>query len=235
MISLIIPAHNEADYLPYTLRSAWIAVQQVEPAVQIIVVDDASTDATATIAAETGAQVVRVDLRHIVAVRNAGARAARGDLLIFLDADTRLPPQTLQAAWAAYRGGCIGGGCRVHFDRPLEWDARAGLRLWDVFSRTFRWAAGSLLFARRDAFERVGGFDERFYAAEEIFLSQALQHLGPFKILDEPVITSARKLESHTVADHLRITARTFLTLGRTLRHRKHLDIWYGPTRSARS
>jgi glycosyltransferase involved in cell wall biosynthesis len=235
MISLIIPAHNEADYLPYTLRSVWIAVQQVAPAVQLIVVDDASTDATGAIAAESGAQVVRVDLRQIAAVRNAGARAARGDLLVFLDADTRLPPQTLQAAWAAYQRGCIGGGCRVQFDQPMPWDARAGLRLWDVLSRTFRLAAGAFLFARRDAFNRVGGFDERFYAAEEIFVSQALQRLGPFKILDHPVITSARKLESHTVADHLRITAKTILTLGRTLRHRKSLDIWYGPTRGSGS
>lgn len=229
MISLIIPAHNEAQYLPYTLRSVLIAMQQVEPALELIVVDDASTDETAKIAAESGATVVPVSLRHIAAVRNAGSHVARGELLVFLDADTRLPPETLAAAWRAYRRGCVGGGCRVEFDQPLPFGPRSGLRLWNTLSRIFRWAAGSFLFVRPEAFHRVGGFNERFFAAEEIALSEALKPLGPFTILDERVITSARKLESHSMADHFHVTLKSLLTLGGSLQKREGLDLWYGP------
>ena len=229
MLSIIIPAHNEAHFLPYTLRSVWIALQHLETVAQIVVVDDASTDATATIARESGAAVVPVNLRQISAVRNAGARVATGDLLVFVDADTRVPPETLLAAWAAYRRGCIGGGCRVQFDTQLDRSARAGLRTWNTLSRTFRWAAGSFLFVRRDAFERVGGFDERFFAAEEIILSERLKRLGPFTILDQPVVTSARKLESHSLAEHFRVSLRSALTLGASLQRREGLDLWYGP------
>lgn len=233
MISIVIPAHNEAHYLPYALRSVLIAIQRIEPRCEIIVVDDASTDETGRIATESGAKVVRVDLRQIAAVRNAGARAATGELLVFLDADTRLPAETLLAAWEAHRRGCAGGGCRIEFDAPLGLAARSMLRLWNTMSRTFRWAAGSFLFARRDAFEEVGGFDERFYAAEEIFLSEALKRRGPFTILNHCVTTSARKLESHSLLDHLRVTARSFATLGGSLQRREGLELWYGPRHEA--
>ena len=231
MISVVIPAHNEADYLPYSLRSVLIAMQQIEPACELIVVDDASTDETSRIAAESGAKVVTVDLRQIGAVRNAGARAATGDLLVFLDADTRLPTQTLAAAWQAHQRGCVGGGCAVDFDTPVPLAARSMLRLWNTLSRTFRWAAGSFLFVRRDAFERIGGFDERFYAAEEIVLSERLKGQGPFTILSNTVTTSARKLESHSLSEHLRVAIVSGLTLGRSLQRRQGLDLWYKPTR----
>lgn len=227
MISVIIPAHNEAEYLPYTLRSVLIAMQQVEPDVEVIVVDDASTDATATIAAETGAKVIPVDLRHIAAARNAGGRVARGDLLVFVDADTRVPPETLRAAWAAYNRGVIGGGCRIEFDQEIPRFGRLLLRVWETLARINRWAAGSFFFARRDAFEAVGGFDERFFAAEEIFTSEKLKRLGPFTVLHEKVVTSARKLHSHKLTDHLRVIWRSLTTLGGSLKKREGLGIWY--------
>jgi glycosyltransferase involved in cell wall biosynthesis len=232
MVSIVIPAHNEADYLPYTLRSVLIAMQQVEADVEVIVVDDASTDATAKIAAESGARLVSVNLRHIAAVRNAGARAARGDFLVFLDADTQLPSPTLRAAIRLLNLGFVGGGCRVEFDKPLSWGERAMCQLWHVPSRIFRLAAGSFLFARRDALERIGGFDERFYAAEEVFTSLSLQRLGPFTVLDEPIITSARKLDSHTMSDYLWTAMRGVLTLGGSLRRRDGLGLWYDAQRA---
>jgi glycosyltransferase involved in cell wall biosynthesis len=229
MVSIIIPAHNEAEYLPYTLRSVLIATQQVPENCQIIVVDDASTDATSQIAGESGATVVAVNLRHIAAVRNAGARAATGDLLVFLDADTRLPVDTLQAAIRLHKLGFVGGGCRIEFDKPLSRLERAMCHLWHVPSRIFRLAAGSFFFADRKSFERIGGFDERFYAAEEVFTSLALQRLGPFTVLGQTVITSARKLESHSLGQYLGTTARGALTLGRSLRRREGLGLWYDP------
>src|SRR5215472_17483801 len=90
MISFIVPAYNEEHEISDTLtairEAAFGAIQPYE----IIVVDDASTDATAKIASDAGAKVIPINRRQIAASRNAGARAAHGEYLFFIDADTRI-------------------------------------------------------------------------------------------------------------------------------------------------
>ena len=83
---------------------------------EIIVVDDASTDATASIARQQGAQVVRVEHRQIAATRNAGARQAHGDILFFVDADTLVNAPAIQSALRSIRAGAVGGGCLPRFE-----------------------------------------------------------------------------------------------------------------------
>ena len=104
MISFVVPAHNEEALLARTLASIHAAAAAVRADYELIVVDDASTDRTPEIATQHGARVVRVAARQISAVRNAGAREATGDVLVFVDADTILPPETLAAALAALPG-----------------------------------------------------------------------------------------------------------------------------------
>ncbi|MGH9410131.1 MAG: glycosyltransferase, partial [Vicinamibacterales bacterium] len=118
MISFIVPAHNEEALIGETLRALARAVEAVlgSRACEIIVVDDASTDRTAAIASGLGVRVVPVQVRHIAAARNAGARAARGDRFVFVDADTVLPPQTLRAALAVLDSGAVGGGAAIEVD-----------------------------------------------------------------------------------------------------------------------
>src|SRR4051794_30907167 len=89
MISFIVPAHNEELELPATLDAIHDAVTDAGP-YEIIVVDDASTDATSEIASRVSAQVIQIDRRQIAAARNTGAKAARGEYLFFVDADTRI-------------------------------------------------------------------------------------------------------------------------------------------------
>ena len=79
-------------------------------------VDDSSTDRTAEIAREHGARVVAVDVHQIAAARNAGARAAVGSLLVFVDADTIVSPRVLRAAVETLRGGAVGGGTSAVFE-----------------------------------------------------------------------------------------------------------------------
>src|SRR5262245_17924048 len=105
MVSIIVPAHNEAQGLGGTLDALRRAAATLDRPWEIVVVDDASTDGTAQIARDAGARVVAVNLRHIAAVRNAGARAATGDVLVFVDADTVVPPETLTAALRALAAG----------------------------------------------------------------------------------------------------------------------------------
>jgi len=232
-LSIIIPAHNEAGLIRATVAAARDAVEATGHGYEIIVVDDASTDATVNEAGAGGARVLSVDERKIAAVRNRGAAASTGDLLIFLDADTVLPPETLNAAIAAVQAGAIGGGARVRFEPGASAASRFGVWLWNRISRTLRWAAGSFVFARRDMFEQVGGFDEQYFAAEEIFFSAAMKKQGPFVIVPERVITSARKERSYGILGQLRPALRVLLTGGRALKQREGLDLWYEARRES--
>ena len=83
MISFIIPAHNEEAWVGRSISAIRSAVESIGEQYEIIVVDDASSDATALIARQQGAQVVRVEHRQIAATRNAGARQAQGEIIIF--------------------------------------------------------------------------------------------------------------------------------------------------------
>ena len=105
MFSIVIPAHNEAAVIGRTLQAVQVACDaataQFNMSYEIILVADACDDGTNTIAENAGVRVVPVDLRRISAVRNAGAAAASGEYLVFVDADTVVPPETLIAARAA--------------------------------------------------------------------------------------------------------------------------------------
>ena len=225
-LSVVVPAHNEERLIRDTLRAIDAAAQATGLPYEVIVVDDASTDRTAAIAASQGARIVGADVRHIGAARNAGARMARGEMLVFVDADTILPAAVLKAAVAQVENGAVGGGASAIFDAATpRWAVTTiGLTTW--FMRQMRWAAGCFLFVRRDAFERVGGFDERYFASEEIHLSRALKRAGPFVILREPVITSGRKASTHSAARALWLGIR-MLRPG-ALKSRERLGFWYG-------
>ena len=113
LISFIVPAYNEEVMVGATVRTLRASASALGAPYELLVVDDDSTDATADVARDSGAAVLQVKLRQIAAVRNAGARAARGDLLVFVDADTLVPENTLRAMLDAVSGGAIGGGARV--------------------------------------------------------------------------------------------------------------------------
>ena len=110
LISFVIPAWNEESVLGPTLEAVRVAARQLAEPSEVIVADDSSTDRTAEIARQHGARVVTVQHRQISATRNAGARAAQGDLLIFIDADTIVTPEVVRAAVETVRSGAIRGG-----------------------------------------------------------------------------------------------------------------------------
>ncbi len=230
-LSIIIPAHNEEAFIGPTLAAAHEAAQALGVDYELIVVDDQSTDRTAEIAKIARARVVPVQLRQIGAVRNAGAAQAHGAVLVFLDADTHLPPATLAAAWAAL-DKVVGGGALVQFPQTVPWLARTFVHVWNACSRTMSWAAGCFVFTHRDAFEAVGGFDEKLYAAEEIALSKSLRQCGRFVILNESVLTSDRKVTRRGwFWQHLKLLTRLALSAGGGLQRREGLDLWYDPQR----
>ena len=116
MISFIVPAYNEQRVLGGALNAIHAAgLASGEPS-EIVVADDASTDDQAAVAARHGAVVVTTSNRQIAATRNAGARGARGDWFIFVDADTLVNEAVVRAAVEALRAGAVGGGSAVAFD-----------------------------------------------------------------------------------------------------------------------
>jgi hypothetical protein len=234
-LSFVVPAHNEEHELPAALRALLGAADAAGESYELIVVDDASKDATAEIARKFGARVIPIQRRQIAASRNAGARAARGDVLFFVDADTHIAPRHVKGALEALAQGCVGGGARVEMEGRLPLVARLLLRAFSLVYFGTGFGAGAFIFARRSAFEEAGGFDEQFFAGEEVYLSLALRQLGRFKILRESVITSARKIRLHSTGSLLTKSVRIILGGKRGLRSRKNLDLWYDGKRERRA
>jgi glycosyltransferase involved in cell wall biosynthesis len=227
MLSFVVPAHDEARRLPATLEALHAAARACTDAYEILVVDDASGDGTGDVARQHGARVLRVEHRHIAATRNAGAAATTGDRLVFVDADTRVPAATLAAALDALREGVSGGGASVRFEGPIAWHHRLGVALGLAVVRLARVAPGCFVFCTRDAFDATGGFDETYFAGEDVAMSRALAKAGRFVLVREPVFTSARKLDTFSTWEHLALMARVALRGRRVLRSREHLALWY--------
>lgn len=231
--SIVIPAYNEQEHLPATLSAIGHIMQEIRDySGELIVVDNNSTDCTKDIAASHGATVVFEERRQIARSRNAGARASRGGYLIFLDADTIIPLSLLRKTLDALMTGTLcGGGALIQFDSAVGAQSRMMVWIWECLSRTMRWAAGSYLFCLREAFVEVGGFDERYYAGEEIVLSRALGAWGKQRglkmtILDEYVITSARKLRWFRHRDLAKVIVQ-FLFSPSLLKSQDACWVWY--------
>jgi len=235
VISFIIPAYNEELLLGKTLDTLLASARAVNEPFEVIVVNDASADHTADVARERGVRVVDVHCRQIAAVRNAGAREAQGDILFFLDADTLLPDATLREALSTLQAGAVGGGARVAFDQRGPFLMRVAVDLFSFSWFTLaRWAAGCCIFVRRDAFEKAGGFDERYFVSEELHFSRALKRVGRFCILKTKVITSSRKLRLLTPWRVLGTLLRLAFRGPRAWRRREGLEMWYDGRREAK-
>ena len=231
MISFVVPAYNEERLIGATLDAIHAAAREIAQPYELVVANDASTDNTADIARAHGARVVDCHHRQIARVRNTGARASTGDILIFVDADTLVSAAVVRASLDAIAAGAVGGGATVDVEGTLPWWGPPVLWAVSGFMRVMHWAAGCYVFATRQAFEAAGGFDERVFVSEEIFLSRALQKIGRVVILREEVVTSGRKLRTHSAWDMIRLFGLLFIHGPGLLRRRDRLAFWYGDRR----
>ena len=233
MLSFVIPAYNEEYELARTIQAIKSAADSLGETYEIIVVDDASTDQTPDIARAEGTVLVQISRRQIAASRNAGARVSRGDILFFVDADTRISSIHITDALSALEAGCSGGSARVDVDGTIPRWARIFLRVFSVLYFANNLGAGAFLFTTRKNFERVGGFDETLFIGEEVYLSMALKKIGKFKLLPVPILTSGRKLRMYSGR---KILARTLWILLRgpaAARNRDNCDFWYDGLRES--
>ena len=203
--SIIIPAYNEEELLPKTLEALTTARSKISALKgECIVVDNQCTDNTSAVAKRYGCRVVIEPIRQISRARNTGAKAAKGESLIFVDADTIVPSETFtQALDALQEGDIICGGARLSFDQNYgRWiSGRLLPAMWNFISIKMKLFAGSFIFCKADLFFECNGFPETHFAGEEIVLSskfkRACRKMGKqvMIISNPPVISSARKLE----------------------------------------
>lgn len=226
MISFVVPAYNEEKLLGATLASIHAAAKAVGEPYEIVVADDGSTDATAQVAHDGGAQVVTVAHRQISKTRNSGARASSGERLIFVDGDTTVDETVVRAALDAMKSGAIGGGAAVRFADGPAWVQRAMVLFVPLF-RFAKWAAGCFVFCTREGFEKAGGFPEEHFAGEEIWFSQALKRHGRFVVVRPTVTTSARKTEGRTFWQLLWMCIKLFVRSPLGVKKREHAEFWY--------
>ncbi|MDP1949616.1 MAG: glycosyltransferase [Nitrosomonas sp.] len=235
-LSIIIPAFNEERLIRQCLQSVAASVAantRPDFTAEVIVVDNNSTDLTADLAQQAGAQVVFEPINQIGRARNAGAAAATGDWFLFVDADSLLNPgmvaDILQMIEAGKQVGC--GSTMTMPDSP--WWGVVILQTWTAMSVLFRWPSGALVVCRADAFRDVGGFNQKLYAADEIDLCHLLKKWGrkrslKFTILTRyPLETSARKLFLYTGREIADQFLRLILSPRRALHNKKSLSMWY--------
>ncbi|MCI0538234.1 MAG: glycosyltransferase [Verrucomicrobiales bacterium] len=235
-ISIIVPAFNEEKLIATSLREikkACAAFSDEGWQTEIIVCDNNSKDRTAELSRAEGATVIFEGVNQIARARNSGARAAAGDWLIFIDADSH-PSRALLADVAVQirKGNVLAGGATVTLDQPFL-GARLLLGGWNRLSRFKRWAAGSFIFCEAAAFRQIGGFSEELFVSEEIDLSKRLKilanQIGKRMVIlhRHPLVTSARKIRLYSPWEHISFLIKTALGRGRTLRNRAACPIWY--------
>ena len=191
MISVVIPALDEADNLERLLPD----LERRFPGAEVILVDGGSTDATVAAAARSPRVRLLESPRGRARQMNAGARVARGDVLLFLHADTLLPDGALAAVESAVSDpGIVAGRFDVRFDNP-----RPVYRMiaWLMNQRS-RWTGISTgdqaIFVCREVFELMGGYPD-MPLMEDVELCRLLRLRGRLAPLRLAVTTSARKWE----------------------------------------
>ncbi len=188
-VSIVIPTFNEAAIgalLGYLWRDA-----AGDGALEIIVADGGSTDATPALAARAGARVLRCPRKGRAAQLNHGAQAAAGPILYFLHADTYPPPGFLADIRRAVAQGAGSGCYRLAFDHP-HWFLRANAWMTRFPLQAVRFGDQSL-FVTKALFEQIGGYREDLLVMEDQEIVGRLGARAPFRVLPRAATTSARK------------------------------------------
>jgi len=241
VFSLIVPAYNEERLLPRLLDSidaARAAYSRGSGAVEVIVADNASTDGTTAIAERRGCRIARIEKRMIGAARNGGARLARGEILAFVDADSKIHPRTFDVVGETLATGrCIGGATGVTMER---WSL--GIVVTWILVIPIVWLAGldtGVVFCRHEDFETVGGYPEDRFFAEDVEFLLRLRRLGRrrgqrlSRATAAKAVASARKFDDHGDWHYFTMMARAGASM---LVHGGRADewmarYWYAPRR----
>jgi glycosyltransferase involved in cell wall biosynthesis len=206
IVSFIVPALNEAAFLPRCLGSIRrLRRPTVVSGIEVIVVDTGSRDATPDVAAEYGARVLAVPGARVAAARNAGARAASGHVLAFVDADCELHSEWLYCGGEHLTAPDVAamGTNATSPAASASWVERSWHRIGYASSDApymyVDWLPSFNQLVWREAFDAVGGFDERLVTCEDSDFGFRLSRR--YRLVLENRITTIRYRESRTIAE----------------------------------
>lgn len=185
-VSYVVPARNEAGNVGRAVRS--ILSQRTAMPIEVLVVDNGSTDATGEVARAAGARVITSNAVNAASARNDGARTSSGDLLCFIDADCTVAPDHLARVLAALAGGASAVGARCLVPENASRIQRAWvLQTRARQARDVSWLPSANFSVRRAAFEDVAGFDESLQTCEDSDIGYRLIAKG-HRIRSDPCI-----------------------------------------------
>lgn len=221
-LSIIVPAYNEEKLLTATLRCIRAAMEPLANTCELIVVDNESTDRTRAIAKEAGARIVDEQVHNIGRVRNTGAAAAKGEVLVFIDADTQVPEKLFQKIEQVMQEpDCPGGAVAVEYERFERWSMRLYSSGWAFWGRVFNMKQGAAQFCRKDVFEKLSGYDETIFLGEDIefywrLTKFAKENGGTLSYIDAPKVkTSARRFDNMSFLKTLVLTHPFYILLNK--------------------
>jgi glycosyltransferase involved in cell wall biosynthesis len=220
-ISVIIPAHNEEEYLGATLDAL---NHQEYPHCEIVVVANGCSDRTAEVARGKCQRLLTLHEKGLGPSRNLGARAASGDLLIFLDADTILEPRALRVIAEQFTERDAGGTLKGQPDsNRFAYRVIYGLKNF-IHRFVVRNGSSGVIICWKKHFMSVGGFDEQLELRENSELIRRLKRFGGYKYIGTTAATtSMRRYERRGVKHIVWLWIKLwFLSLFTDLRHRKY-------------
>lgn len=226
LISIVIPAHNEALMIAGAVKSA--LKQKTTVMYEILVIDNASTDKTAEIAKKLGAHVIHESQKGLYHARRAGLNHAKGEILIYMDADTHLPPGFVEQAYSylAKHKDVVGTSYAFDFYDGADPLTRLGAFLYrEIVTRLVNvglrvlgkpemyW--GLCMVMRTEPFRKAGGNDMSFpFYGEDTMIAYRLASQGKVRFLYHPhVLTSARRYKNSGGFRYLFLTTGVFLLL----------------------
>ena len=199
--SIIIPAHNEASHIGLCLNAIAQTATPYPNDVEIIVVLNRCTDETAHICRDMGVRTVICDEKNLSKIRNAGVAVAAGDIMITVDADSRMSPNMLSEIERALQSGhYIGGGVPIKPERMSLGIFLTGLLIASVIMPLG--LSGGLFWCYRNDFNAIGGFNEDMVIAEDIDFAKRLKKYGQTKgkrfgtLWKAHILTSCRKFDT---------------------------------------
>jgi len=209
MISVVIPAHNEAERLPTTLEAL---AQQDYQNFETIVVTNGCTDGTADVVRGKCDQLYELEERGLGPARNLGGNKAKGDLLLFLDADTILEPDALGKIARKFTRRHAAGTLKGVPD-PAKPSYKMIYFLKNLVHQSHAHHGSSgVILCWKDHFEAVGGFDNELYLRENSDLMKKLRRFGSYKyIRATPAITSMRRYEKTGTAEMILLWLRVWV------------------------
>lgn len=193
LISVIIPAHNEERYIGDSLDALR---RQTYRYFEVLVVANGCTDQTVAAARDRSDRVIDLPARGLGKARNTGAAKARGDMLLFLDADTCLSPQSLAIIARDFTpqdsSATIAGS-----PDSFRFRYRLFYQFKNLLHRSgLHCGSSGVICSWRDQFKEVDGFDESLHVRENSDLINRLKRFGPYRFIDgAQAVTSMRRYE----------------------------------------